>query len=75
MGDARVAVNVVDAFVKARRGDEIIYHNGLLMRDRQTDQHVHVRAEYAYTKHLLGEAMLFQRRISDTKCAYLMVKL
>lgn len=65
---------VESKFEAAERGTQVVYHNGLLMRDRQNEQHVHSRAEFAWAMHKAGKACLVQRRVTPGSCCYIMVK-
>lgn len=48
----------------------MIYHIGLLMRDRQTDPEVDKKARTIWKEYLDGRVRLFQRRRSEGVCEY-----
>lgn len=66
---------LADSFTSAKRGANIIYHEGLLMRDRQHHQSVHSRADYAWELFIAGRASLVQQRMRDGWCAYILQKI
>jgi hypothetical protein len=51
----------------------IIYHTGLLMRDRLTDPLVDDRARKAWSLHECGSAVLLQRRVREGVCEYIAI--
>jgi hypothetical protein len=51
----------------------IIYHTGLLMRDRQYDPEVDKRAKNAWEASENGAAILLQRRVRPGVCEYLAI--
>lgn len=63
-----------DALHRAKRGDVIIYHTGLLMRDRQRNALVNETAAAAWALHLRHEVCLWQNRVSPGVCDYYVVK-
>lgn len=66
-------------FTKLRRGDWMIYHSGLLMRDRIYDAGVEMIAREAWLLHQQGRASLVQHRVAPldgpSRCNYMAVKL
>jgi hypothetical protein len=69
-----------DAKVDAlKRGEVVVYHQGLLMRDRQFDtaeaHTVHALGLRAWRAAEAGVVALVQRRLEPGVCAYLAVKL
>lgn len=63
-----------DALHRAARGERVLYHTGLLMRDRQRNPVLNDMAAAAWTLYERGEALLFQKRSSDGACDYYIVK-
>lgn len=59
---------------KAKRGEEIAYHSGLLMRDRLFKPDVADVANAAWKAYEAGECLLFQRRADAGTCQYFVVK-
>lgn len=57
------------------RGQRMTYHEGLLMRDRQTDDRVHAVAARAWSGMECGALALVQKRLGPGSCAYVAVKL
>lgn len=56
---------------KAEHGDSVVYHQGVLMRDRQLHKDPKLFAEAAYEAYERGEVALVQKRISPVSCAYI----
>lgn len=56
-------------------GQALVYHEGLLMRDRQTDDNVNAIALRAWRAHEAGVVALVQGRLGPGVCGYLAVKL
>lgn len=56
------------------RGQAIVYHEGLLMRDRQGDPELAALGDAAWSLHLDGVVSLVQARTVPGSCAYLAVK-
>lgn len=52
----------------------MIYHRGLLMKDRQEDDKVNQRAHTEWKEHLAGRVHLFQRRVGDGDYEYHSIK-
>lgn len=59
---------------KAKRGEEVAYYSGLLMRDRLFKPEVAAVANEAWTAYANGECLLFQRRADANTCQYFAVK-
>jgi hypothetical protein len=68
------AKELFDALNRATRGERVLYHTGLLMRDRQRDEVLNETAAAAWAEWLRGAGLLFQRRVSDRACDYYIVK-
>lgn len=63
-----------EALALATRGQRVVYHTGLLMRDRQHDADLNALASAAWELFKRREALLFQRRVSEGICDYFIVK-
>jgi hypothetical protein len=63
------------ALSKAKRGEAIAYHSGLLMRDRLFKPDVADVGNAAWKAYEAGECVLFQRRVDMSTCQYLAVRL
>lgn len=57
------------------RGQAMVYHEGLLMRDRQGNEDVNAVAWRAWRAMEAGAVALVQARLNPGVCAYLAVKL
>lgn len=60
-----------------RRGGKLVYHVGLLMRDRQMDKDVNNVAWAAWNAYVEGRCTLVQRRLRDaipSACEYIAVR-
>lgn len=68
------AKKMFDDLLRATRGEEVVYHTGLLMRDRQHNEATNGCAAAAWAEYMRGAAMLFQRRVSAHACDYIIVK-
>ena len=62
------------ALDKAKRGEEVSYHSGLLMRDRLFNPEVAGVANAAWAAYAEGKCLLFQRRADGGTCQYFAVK-
>lgn len=62
-----------DALSKAKRGERVAYHSGVLMRDRLYNPEVDARAKAAWKAHEEGRCVLVQRRVDASTCQYLAV--
>jgi hypothetical protein len=62
------------ALAKAKRGEEVAYHSGLLMRDRLFKTEVAGVANAAWDAYANGECLLFQRRADGGTCQYFALK-
>lgn len=62
------------AINKARRGDRIAYHVGVLMADRMYHLDVDSRARAARQAYEDGKVLLVQERVTGTSCRYLAVR-
>lgn len=58
------------ALERARKGERITYHVGLLMSDRNYFVEVDNVARAVWQAHLDGKVHLLQRRVSPTSCQY-----
>lgn len=58
----------------AQPGQEVVYHTGLLMRDRQLDKEIDQLARCVWEHFENGEIELYQRRIGNRACDYIAVK-
>lgn len=58
-----------------KRGQILIYHTGLLMRDRQANETVNSIASRAWSAMEAGDLTLVQRRASAGVCDYFAVRL
>lgn len=68
----------VEALSRARKGARIVYHTGLLMRDRLFDRELNNTAWGAWNAYIEGRCTLIQRRIvgaEPSACEYIAVKL
>lgn len=61
---------------RAHRGAEIVYHVGLLMRDRQQygREALHVLATAVYHAYAAKRVVLFQRRVAPGEYEYCAVR-
>lgn len=58
----------------ARRGEALLYHTGLLMRDRQNSTLLSAVADCLWEMYEKGLVALVQHRSGDSKYEYLAVK-
>lgn len=58
---------------RARKGDHIVYHIGVLMADRVYDVEVDSVARAAWQAHVDDKVRLFQRRVRPSACQYVAV--
>lgn len=63
----------IAALARARKGDRIAYHVGLLMRDRFFNVEVESVAQASWRAHMDGKVLLMQQRVTPTACRYLAV--
>lgn len=65
-------------FGRLRKGAQLVYHTGLLMRDRQLDKDVNLVAWAAWNAYVEGRCALVQRRVRDaipSACQYIAVRI
>ncbi len=55
-------------------GQRMIYHTGFLHEDRQFDVPVARRAAIAWDAYEMGIAFLFQKRLNQHNCDYIIVR-
>lgn len=73
--DALKGPREFDAMLDAlKRGQTKGYHTGLLMRDRQSDEHLNAVATRAWDAMLAGKCKLVQRRVEVGVCQYDVVR-
>lgn len=63
------------ALNSATRGEGVVYHTGLLMRDRQRNTDLNGGAAAAWHEYERGRAILVQRRVSPGVCDYIIVRI
>jgi late competence protein required for DNA uptake (superfamily II DNA/RNA helicase) len=63
------------ALGKLRRGERMVYHNGLLMADRCYHVDADSVARAAMSAYTAEKCLLFQRRVDQRVCQYIAVKL
>lgn len=71
----QAAEQFTDALTKAKRGEAIAYHSGLLMLDRLYKPELDAVAVAAWKAQEAGLCMLFQRRVDRLTCQYIAVRL
>jgi hypothetical protein len=59
---------------RARKGEALQYHTGLLMRDRQRDAIANVIASAIWDLHNQGEVLLVQHRSGEADYEYLAIR-
>jgi hypothetical protein len=64
-----------ESLLKAKQGRPYCYHSGLLMRTRQTRPDVDKIGKVAWALYKLGRVLLFQQRVSEYSCDYILVPL
>jgi hypothetical protein len=62
-----------EQIVKAKAGRPFCYHSGLLMRTRINRPDVDKIGKVAFALHMLDRVLLFQQRVNEYSCDYLMV--
>ena len=62
-------------FARKKRGEHFVYHVGLLMRDRLYNIDVESVAATAFQLYSSRRGVLFQRRVDQQNCQYLIYKL
>ena len=59
---------------KAQKGDALLYHTGLLMRDRQRNGVLHSVADVLWSMHERGALALVQHKRGDFDYDYIAIK-
>lgn len=64
----------IDLIRKAKPGERIVYHTGILIADRFFNKELNRTANTAYDEYEIGNCVLIQKRVDPVTCQYIAVR-